>query len=390
MDYTVTWAEADTGRLRALMGSRDIHRKVYLCSALKEVHVYAPVKRQKEEPLPINIAYNREFLPSESVDYNYQSSFNPSTGKQRLFAPLSAWVEFQEGTTEEFEQIDITSFLLKMDCKYGISTYTKTGRETSISKYFTAQPDQQGRYPNGFYFELNPEWMDDVPSRRWPIRDRVDFYFTVNYRLKSGGQGSIQIGSDLAKSAKGDPGSAQAGWLNLIWGCLASGTRILMADGSEKPIEQIQVEDQVYMDAQKNIAVVTALVQGNEPRSMVSIQMLGGRTLVCTQDHPIVTNQGIMKAADLHGNCRLCTPDGGQVTIIGIWDTPGGDIYNLELMPQNAQQPPDEGCTMFAEGVLVGDNMMQGTLGIVREELPKVNPHRGETEKKRALWEAMK
>ncbi len=208
--------------------------------------------------------------------------------------------------------------------------------------------------------------------------------------IHSGGQGSIQIGSDLAESAKGDPGSAQAGWLNLIWGCLASGTRILMADGSEKPIEQIQVEDQVYMDAQKNIAVVTALVQGNEPRSMVSIQMLGGRTLVCTQDHPVVTNQGIMKAADLHGNCRLCTPDGGQVTIIGIWDTPGGDIYNLELMPQNAQQPPDEGCTMFAEGVLVGDNMMQGTLGIVREELPKVNPHRGETEKKRALWEAMK
>ena len=94
--------------------------------------------------------------------------------------------------------------------------------------------------------------------------------------IHSGGQGSIQIGSDLAKSAKGDPGSAQAGWLNLIWGCLASGTRILMADGSEKPIEQIQVEDQVYMDARKNIAVVTALVQGNEPRSMVSIQMLGG------------------------------------------------------------------------------------------------------------------
>ena len=80
----------------------------------------------------------------------------------------------------------------------------------------------------------------------------------------------------MAKSAKGDPGSARAGWLNLIWGCLASGTRILMADESEKPIEQIQVEDQVYMDAQKNIAVVTALVQGNEPRSMVSIQMLGG------------------------------------------------------------------------------------------------------------------
>lgn len=100
------------------MSSRDVHRQVYLNSAVKEVHLEAPVKRAGTE-YPINIAYNRDFLPSEEVDYRYQSSFNPSTGKQRLFAPLSAWVEFQEGTEEQFDHIDITTFVLKMDCKGG-------------------------------------------------------------------------------------------------------------------------------------------------------------------------------------------------------------------------------------------------------------------------------
>lgn len=386
IDYTATWCEADTGRLRALMSSRDVHRQVYLNSAVKEVHLEAPVKRAGTE-YPINIAYNRDFLPSEEVDYRYQSSFNPSTGKQRLFAPLSAWVEFQEGTEEQFDNIDITTFVLKMDCKHGLSTYTKTGREKPIEKHFVAQPDAEGTHPNGFSFSLNPEWMDDVPSRRWPIRDRVDFFFAVNFKLKSGREGTIQIGSDLSEAAKKDSGSAVAGWLNLVWGCLAPGTRILMADGTERPIEQIKAGDVVRMDAQGNRAVVDKAVGGNEPRSMVNIQMLGGRTLVCTQDHPIVTDRGTMKAVDVHGNCRLCTPDGGHVTIIGIWDTPGGEIYNLVLRPEGAQRPPEGGCTMFAERVLVGDNGMQGALGIVQEEPFTVNPHREETAQKRALWE---
>lgn len=391
IDYTATWAYANNDQLRALMSSRDIHRQVYLNSAVQEVHVYAPVKKKETEQWPINISYNRDFIERELIDYTYQSSFNPNTGKQHLYAPLSAWVEFQDTMpVEEFQEIDISSFVLKMDCTRGVSTYVVAGREDKIRSHFTAQPDEENTHPNGFSFTLNPEWMDDVPAGRWPIRDRVDLYFTVNYKLKSGGTGTIQIGSDLADSSKSDSGSAQVGWLNLLWGCLAPGTRIIMANQEEKPIEEIQKGNLVQMDASGARAVVVDVVQGYEPRSMVSIQMLGGRTLVCTQDHPIVTNLGTMRAVDVHGNCRLRTPDGGFVGIIGIWDCPGGDIYNLVLRPENTQKIPDGGCTMFAERVLVGDNGMQGALGVVKDELPAVNPHREESTRKRALWEGMK
>ena len=378
--------DAANGPMRALMSSRDIQRDIYLNTAVKQVHVYDPVKKTAGGVPPINIVFNREILKGD-VDYNYQSTFNPNTGKQYLYSPLSAWVEFQEDSDEVFESIDITTFELKMDCQRGFSKYTKTGRETSISAHFTAQPDEQATHPNGFSFRLDPNWMDDVPSGRWPIRDRVDFYFSVNYKLKSGKYGTIQIGSALDKTSTGDAGSADAGWLNLLWGCLAPGTRIRMSDKSEKAIEQICVGEYVQMDAHGNRAKVTDVVTGNEPRSMVRIQMLGGRELTCTCDHPIVTDRGIMRADEVHGNCRLCTPDGGHVGIIGIWDVPGGDIYNLVLQPETVQGTDDEGCTMFAEGVLVGDNNMQGALGVVKAPPISENPHRAESEVKREIWD---
>lgn len=385
IDYSVTWADAANGPVRALMSSRDIKRDVYFNTAVKQVHLYDPVKKKEGTSAPINIVYNREILKTD-VDYNYQSSFNPSTGKQKLFAPLSAWVEFQPDSNEEFDHIDISSFQLKMDCQSGISKYTKTGREESISAHFTAQPDESAAHPNGFSFKLDPQWLDDVPSARWPVRDRVDFYFSVNYVLKSGKLGTIQIGSDLDKSAVDDAGSVEAGWLNLLWGCLAPGTRILMADGSEKPVEEICIGERVLMDGNGNCATVEDTLTGNEPRNMVRFQMLGGRELTCTRDHAIVTNMGIMKAEDVHGNCRMCTPDNSYVGLIGIWDVPGDKIYNLVLKPEGASDIPENGCTMFAEGILVGDNTMQGYVGKQKTVNEAPNIYLEESDMKRRIW----
>lgn len=393
VDYTITWANAATGELRAFMSSRDVHRQVLLNSTVKEIHLLDPIKK-RGSAFPINIAYNRNFIPSDQVDYMYQEKFNYSTGKQKLYAPLSAWVEFVPGTPtkelEEFDEIDTTTFLLKMDCGRGVAYYTKTGRETSIQQHFFAKPNGKNGDTNGFYFALEPDWMDDVPAGRWPIRDRVDLNFSVDFKLKSGGRGNIQIGSCLPASAAQDSGALKCGWFNLIWGCLAAGTRILMADGSQKVIETIEVGEEIQMDAEGRVARVVSTASGNEPHDMVTIETLGGRRLVCTQDHPVITEKGPLRASDIHGDCRLITSTGAYVGIIGIWASPGTAIYNLELCPEEQREPPASGCTMFAEDILVGDNTMQGGMGQAREEPPRENPHRAEADCKRALWEAMR
>lgn len=386
IDYKSSWVDAKTGRLCTFMSSRNAHRELYLSSNVKAIHVLAPVKKIPEMIAPINIIYNRNLIPAGEVDYMYQDTFNPDTDRQKLFAPLSAWVEFNDNE-DPFAYIDMASFELKMDCKSGYAVYRKTNREIPIQEHFIAQPDKEKKYPNGFSFELAAEWLDDVPAGRWPIRDRVDLYFTVKYYKKSGVEDTIQIGSNLIGELT--PNMAKIDYLNLLWGCLAVGTHILMEDGSEKAIELINIGDRVICDAKGNIGKVVQLASGYESKSMVHIQTLEGYELTCTQDHPILTTKGVLKAIDVHGDCRLITPD-GELGIIGIWDVEGGEIYNLVLASENEADTPSNGLTMFAEHILVGDHNMQGAIAVRVSEPIMNNPHQDECAVKKAIWEKMK
>lgn len=386
IDYKSSWVDAKTGRLCTFMSSRNAHRELYLSSNVKAVHILAPVKKNERKIPPINIAYNRNFIPAEEIDYMYQDSFNPNTGRQWLYAPLSAWVEFNNNE-DPFAYIDMSSFELKMDCKSGYAVYKKLNRKIPIQEHFITQPDKDEKYPNGFSFDLAAEWLDDVPAGRWPIRDRVDLYFTVKFYKKSGVEDTIQIGSNLIGELT--PNMAKIDYLNLLWGCLAVGTHILMEDGSDKAIELINIGDRVICDAKGNIGKVVQLASGYEPKSMVHIQTLGGYELTCTQDHPILTTKGILKAIDVRGDCRLITPD-GELGIIGIWDVEGGEIYNLVLASENEEDTPSNGLTMFAEHILVGDHNMQGAIAVRVNEPIVNNPHQVECAVKKAIWEEMK
>lgn len=398
VNYSSNWAYVTNGKLHSFLSSSDVNREVYINSPCKEIHIYKPSKKVKTNPAPINIIYNRGIKPDNGVDYEFQSTFNPSTGKQKLFLPFSAWVEFKpydENETKkyEFKEIDITSFTLKVDCMHGVKNYNLTGREDSVKAHFIAQPDVQKTKDNGFTFDLNSDWQTDVPSLRLPIRERVDLYFSVKYKYTITGstninEDEIQISSNPIDGVANANNCASVYWLNLLWGCLAQGTQILMADGTEKAIENIKVNEHVMMDANGHTATVTKLCSGVEEDNMINIQMLGGRTLVCTKNHPIFTDHGEMQASELTGNCRLCTKDGGHVTVIGIWESPGTTIYNLILKPDDSSMKSDDGYTMFAEKVLVGDNERQNKFKRI-EEIPIENPHRKEVEIKRKMWEEM-
>jgi hypothetical protein len=122
------------------MGSKDICRELYLNSVVKEIHIFDPVKRAADKTLPINIAYNRNFIDKSTVDYLYQASFNPNTGYQKLYAPLNVWVEFND-SEDVFKEIDIDTFSLKMDCQNGTKYYDiSSDRADKVKSHFFAEP----------------------------------------------------------------------------------------------------------------------------------------------------------------------------------------------------------------------------------------------------------
>lgn len=385
IDYASNWVSVTDGLLRGMLTSKDMSAEVYLTTAVKQVHVLGPVKKSPGGSAPVNICYNRHPVEPEDVDYVYQESFNPLTGKQRLYAPLSAWVEFDEKGQEQdkFSQIDITTFHLKMDCQNGIARYDTTGREKLVEHHFLSCPDQDPAHPNGFSFSLDPDWKDDVPSRRLPERDRVDMLFEVEFMYKSGKRGTIEL-STVVEEPGGNVGKVD--WLNLLWGCIAEGSRVRMADGSDRLIECVRSGDMVLSDAAGRCARVENVLAGNEDRPMVTFSTTSGNQLVCTRDHPIVTSEGLLPAMQVHGDCRLYGPDGDELAMNGIWDVPGGNVYNLVLEPCDGDGGT-KGTTFFAEGILVGDNAMQAMLDW-REERSSVdpNPFAAECALKRDLW----
>lgn len=379
IDFTSNWAVASNGLLKASMSSRDIHTRALLSSTVKAVHLLKPVKRTMGKPFPINLCYNRTPILAEDIDYVYQEKFDTATGLQHLFAPLSAWVEFTNND-DQFLDIDMSTFVLKMDCQKGVAKYTKTGRETLIQSHFCKGPDKSAAYANGFFFELDEDWLENVPSSRLPKRDRVDIFFSVEYMCKSGERGNIQISSvapDLPAA-----NTAKAGWMNILWGCLAKGTKILMADGCTRAIENLSMGERVAGENREPVAVEN-IIRGTEYEPLVVLHTVTQKTLFCSFEHPIMTTKGMVKAIDLTGDSILYDENGEKLTLDGIWSKYGtNEVYNIQV----------PGGKFYAEGILVGDFQVQWEIGAVKETLSitKGDPIFAEYEAKCELWGQLK
>jgi hypothetical protein len=108
------------------------------------------------------------------------------------------------------------------------------------------------------------------------------------------------------------------------------GTKVLMADGSAKPIEEVDVDDQVRASdpetGEEGNRPVTALITGNGAKKLVKITVdvdgdeAGDGTVTATDGHPVwVDNQQKwLDAGALKPGMQLLTPDGARVAVIAV------------------------------------------------------------------------
>lgn len=381
-DYSVFWID-ENGSLKGLVASNDFFTTNDYADVTKQIHIIDPVKKNGKE-YPINVCYNRWFLKKEDIDYPYPEAFDSSTAKQMLFLAVKAWVEFNTDFPCFKEVLD---FSLKLDCHQGTAWYQKKGREQKISNMFRRQEGAENpSFKNGFLIDLDPDWMTAVPASRFPMRDRVDLYMDVLFLLEDKGIGKITIQSydDTVISNNQE----KSGWLNIVWGCLAEGTRVLMKDKSSRPVEQIREGDVVCTDSKGGLASVDKVIAGSED-TMLSIQTTAGNLLTCTKNHPVITEHGPVKAEALTGADSLTGCDGESLKICGIWEAPGGRVYNLCLQPIG-QAYDEKGTTMFGEGILVGDNNMQAFASRPRVMRSfSISPHVRECELKKKIWKEL-
>lgn len=79
--------------------------------------------------------------------------------------------------------------------------------------------------------------------------------------------------------------------------CFPAGTRIRMADGTQKPIEQMRLLDTV-LTAEGNVGLVTMLF-AKEAKELVTVDLWGHKHLRATGEHPVLTKRGYVKASEL-------------------------------------------------------------------------------------------
>jgi hypothetical protein len=132
--------------------------------------------------------------------------------------------------------------------------------------------------------------------------------------------------------------------------CLAPGTKIKMADGSEKSIENIKAGDKIDCGGNGKTAAVTNLIRSDSANTdMMAIVTEDGRSIILSFGHPVMSDKGLISANSAVEGTLLKTADNTFTrTLTGCMNSGKfAELYNLEL---------EGDCrTMIANGFIVGD-----------------------------------
>lgn len=147
--------------------------------------------------------------------------------------------------------------------------------------------------------------------------------------------------------------------ITIVSGCVAEGTMITMADGKQKKIESVGINEKLKSDNAHPLSVDYS-VSGVEPKPCVRIIDSQGHNLLMTEGHPVITPKGVVLAMNLKVGDSVLTVNGVAKIISITWEQYNGDIWNLSVGTKDDQVPiTRSNTTFYANGILVGDHKMQ-------------------------------
>ena len=119
-------------------------------------------------------------------------------------------------------------------------------------------------------------------------------------------------------------------------GCFVAGTDVLLADGSSKPIEDIETDDEVIAynpesDQTEKRRVVRTYVHEDKPTYNVVVE--DGEKVTATSEHPfMVEGKGYTPVDELEKGDRLVRPDGSTIEVLSINATGEvATVHNFEV-----------------------------------------------------------
>lgn len=307
---------------------------------IESYKIEAPVKKHEtNKHICVSVENNDFCSSSESSDYKYNIAeyYRRSQEENRyvvpFFLPLKGYVKF-----------DSKSILYPQTPEVSIRARSK--EESKKIKVYYQNVDRN-----------KMKWTFDGQKASWEFLDDWDCYIPIQYiRCSNILKLDISFGFHMGNGLYyvfiiSDDNAGREGnhllteYIQWSWGCLAAGTRIRMADGSEKPVEDLRPGDCVCGKTHPSVRI--ADVQSQSCDKPILLKTTTGKQLLLTHVHPVNTERGICAAKDLTAADRVCTEHG---TFEGITE-----LVELEQLTRVFNPVTEQPDCIIANGILTGD-----------------------------------
>lgn len=292
----------------------------------------------------INVCFNRVPL-AEVIDYQYGET-RPVRSLESMSLDLRGSVKLRPGVSYG-ELVGFTATLVLPENPVVSGQISYRSVVESRASYVFPTSD-------GFDFALPTDWETEIPDSIQTGSRGYDISIAIDFTTSDGKPGTARISSKPRAGDDKESHYATVSPIRLYWGCIDAESLVLMADGSERPIKDIQYGDQVRGGNGETARVVNVL-RGTE-RELMRIDLASGRTLLLTPDHPVITERGVQRADALGAadTLRVDYAAGDPPKILYHYAVQGEfDVYGLDL---------EDADTFIAEGIVVGSIEMQGHL----------------------------
>jgi hypothetical protein len=341
------------------MISQTIPSEVNAICPVQPPSVTAPVHIRTKAPNPIKVALNRTSAQQPDCDYYYTTTQTGRTPDVAVQVQGSA--TFQNNVCGPLTGTSLGGQLLL------VRRVNPGGAAIALP----ADQFQKGITPTGKSLGWSWGANNQFGAAPWDQGQLIDLilnmYVPVSNNCTAGMTPNANVNVSSAKDTQPSNCTAKIDALLFVWGCLASEALVLMANGSRKPAILVEPGEHVVRDAAGRIAVVTDKILGWEDRADSMRIEAGGLTIVVTQDHPMLTPKGAVRAGELLIGSEVRTRRGVvRVDDISFFRY-RNRVVNLELQPLEDLREGETPCgvpgtTLIANDFLVGDAVMQGAL----------------------------
>lgn len=362
-----TWEPGKSGLLRAQVAKDTASAGA--ADPVKSITVTNPRHIRSPKDGAITVAYSRN---APNMDYCYAETRDAS-GDERVMLEMTGQVDLIDGY--HVSEVLGSQAGAVLACQgFGDILYLGSlayGQSPSAGAVFF--PVNGGA---GIGWKLDLSWNNSIPdSVRFGNRTH-DLEFSFNFRCQEDRSlHNVLITSKGPELVLSQPHVEKVSKIHLYWGCLAKGTRVTMANGAAKSIEDLKPGDSLKTPG-GGTARVKSLISGTE-QNLYRVHLANGLEVRASRTHPLGAGSGFTAPIDLASHSRLMTAQGLSDVLYCFPETYNGPVYGVEL---------ESGDSFFADGVVSGTNAVMGALADQwADELLTLEPDRAAAEERARL-----